>query len=854
MSKILKKIFAVLLMSIILISNSSNIIKAAYEITEANIQNIGLADYHLKYYNATKGMYTYCICYVVGHYQNGNFYPAYCLNKDLDGVGKRENYSVDVDSIIENEQVWRAVKNGYPYKSAKEMGLNSDFDAFAVTKFAVYCVLGQSDINLFRADEGDEEGQAMLRALHNLVEIGTKGTEKRGNLIKIEKQGNIIDEGEFYSQVYNVKSDTTVDSYTITSVTGISSQDLITDLNNNSKVVFNSNESFKIRISKTNLDSNKKIDMNISAKLKSYPMYYGKTRITGTQNYLLTANSYQDKITNYQTEINLNNCKIKVEKVDMDTKVGIEKVEFELYNSNGKLIKEGLTDSNGNIVFTNLFPGSYVLKEVKTNEKYILNKENDYKTEVKYNNQTTVYIENEHKKGDLEIIKVDKDNNLIALENVEFDLYSNELKKVIGTYHTDSNGKIKIENLRIGEYSIIEKSTNTWYNLAEAKNIEVKWNETTNTKIENELKKSQIQIEKVDKDNNSIKLKDVEFEILDKDMNLLEKIVTDENGIAKSSKYVIRDYEYIYLKEVKTNENYILKDELIEIKLIENETVKLTLENEKIKGNIKIIKTSKDENKITGQQKGQPLKDVEFEIYNEQNKIIDKVKTNEEGIANFYNLEKGKYFVKEVATNEWYLLDNNSYEINIKEPNKTVILELENESEDVNVEIDKKGEDLAKADDEIVYNINIKNTGNVMLDYLTWEDEIPTEYFKITKLKIGTFSNSGLYNIYYKTNLNNNYTLFLEDLNPTQNAEVDFTHELIENEYITNIKYEFKNVEVGFKSENNTLIYGKVDSKVKHNDEFENKAIINGSYKGYNITKNSSWKTKIIKILPVTGM
>ena len=44
-----------------------------------------------------------------------------------------------------------------------------------------------------------------------------------------------------------------------------------------------------------------------------------------------------------------------------------------------------------------------------------------------------------HKKGNLKVYKVDKDNNKISLGNVEFDLYSEEFDKVIGTYYTDVN-------------------------------------------------------------------------------------------------------------------------------------------------------------------------------------------------------------------------------------------------------------------------------------------------------------------------------------------------------------------------------------------------------------------------------
>ena len=70
----------------------------------------------------------------------------------------------------------------------------------------------------------------------------------------------------------------------------------------------------------------------------------------------------------------------------------------------------------------------------------------DIKT--KYNKITEVTLENEHKKGNLKVYKVDKDNHRITLGNVKFDLYSEEFKKVIGTYTTDVNGEIYVEGLR----------------------------------------------------------------------------------------------------------------------------------------------------------------------------------------------------------------------------------------------------------------------------------------------------------------------------------------------------------------------------------------------------------------------
>lgn len=853
MSKILSKVLVVLLLSIIFISNAYQIVNATFEISEAYIQKIGDADYHLKYYKEEKEMYTYCTCSIVGHYQDGKFYPAYCLNRDMHGVGAVENYSVDVDSLIDNNAVWRAVKNGYPYKSAGEMGLSSDFDAFAVTKFAIYCLIGQADINLYTADEGDEEGQAMLNALHNLVNIGLNGSGSFKNELKISQKGELTEDGEYYSLVYKVTSGTTIQSYDIKSVSGLSNGELITDTKGNIKTSFNSGENFKIKIPKQSLNSDKNINIQIEAKLKSYPLYYGKTRITGTQNYLLTANSYQNINSEINTNLKLNTGKILINKVDSDTKEAIEGAEFELYNSKNEKLGTYLTNKNGKIEIPNLYQGKYYLKETKTNENYILDENTEFSVDVAYNKTSTIDIENKHKTGNLTINKVDKDNNDFAIENVGFELYSED-SKLIGSYFTDKNGKIEIKDLRTGNYRLKEISTNEWYNLADETNLEIKWNETTEKTIENELKKGQIRIIKVDKDNNEVKLKNVVFEVLDAKDNVLEKITTNEDGEALTKEYSLRDYGKLRLKEVETNELYELNNEIKEIVLKENQIKDIVFENEKIKGKVKIVKKTSEKSDITGLEKGAVLEGVKFEIYNENGKIVDWVQTDSEGIAISKDLEKGKYKIKEVETSNWYLLDENERNVEVTTNNQIITLTLENQPAKPDEEIVKTGPEKVLAREEIEYSINIQNTGNVPLDSFIWEDEIPIDYIRVNKIYLGTFNQDNSYNLYYKTNLKDEYVLLLEDVSSKTAEEIDFSKELTGDEYITKIKIDFGTVDIGFKTENEAIIKAKVNSNVKRDDIFENKVLLTSNYKGFNLSKPSSWKTTIYEILPLTGM
>lgn len=854
MLKKIKQIVVILLISIIFISYASNIVKAVYEIEEAHIVKIGDAPYHLKYYNESKKMYTYSICSIVGYYKDNKFYPAYCLNRDLHGVGAVDSYTVDVDNIIENNEIWRAVKNGYPYKTANEMGLESDYDAFAVTKFAIYCLLGQADINLYTADENDSEGQAMLRALHNLVEIGKNGGDTFSKELKISKLTDLVEEGNYYSVTYKVNDGNAISKYKIKSISGVSDGDILTDIEGNIRTSFNANEKFKVKFLKSNLNSDKNISLEIEAELKSYPMFYGKTRISGTQDYLLTANSYQNLEANTNTKFKLNTGKIVIYKKDDETKQGIKDTVFEIYNSQKECIGTYTTDENGKIEISDLYQGSYYAKETKSNENYILGEQNEYSINVEYNKTSTIDIENEHKKGNLEILKVDKENNNITLGNVGFELYSEETGKSIGTYCTDANGKIEIKNIRTGNYKLKEISTNEWYNLADDQELQIRWNETTVSRVEDELKKGQIKVIKVDKENHEIKIPNVVFEVQDINGNVLEKIKTNENGEAITSKYPLRDYKSLRLREIETDEKYALENEIKEITLEENQIKDVEIENEKIKGYIQVIKTSKEDNKINGNKKGEPLKGVRFEIYDKNGNLIQTLTTDDNGIARTKELEKGIYRVKEVETNEWYLLEQNIYEAEIKNHKQIVTLNIENTPANPDEEIEKKGPDEAFVDDEIQYNISLKNSGNVALDNFVWEDEIPTDYIRVTKIKLGRFNQENSYSLYYKTNFSEDYILMLEDINTNNSDEVDFSKELSDNEYITNIKLDFGTVDVGFKSEEDTLIFAKVNSNVKSGEVFENKVCLQANYKGYNLSKWSNWKTKVYKVLPLTGM
>ena len=765
MSKIFCKILMILLIVISILNMSANTIYAAVEVSmnKAYVKKVGQADYHLKYYREERDEYTYLICSIVGYDTKDGFTPAYCMNRNLDGAEK-EAYYVTTESVLKNDRVWRVIKNGYPFKTAEQMGLTSKYDAYAVTKFAVYCMLGEADIKYFKAEKDDKEAVAMLNVLKKLVQIGNKGTEKQEeNPLDIVKVKDMYEEDNYYIQEYEVTSKSEFKTYTV-SAKGLTKNSFVADVNGKKRNSFNKENNFRIYVPKSEVTEDINGKVTISADCKVYLILEGKTTVAKTQNYVIT-----------------------------------------------------------------------------TGESSKATAEEDIK------------IKREILPGSLKISKVDKENKDVKIEGVKFDLY-NEKNSKIGTYITDINGEIFIENLEVGKYKLKEVETNKWYNLdTKEEKIEIKENQTTEITLENEPKKGQIKIIKVDSDNNEIKLKGVKFEVQDENGNILETIVTNENGEATTAKYELKDYQNLYLKEIETGGKYILNNNIEKIELEENKIKNVILKNKKIKGKIKIIKTSKDDNKITGDRAGSPLKNVKFAIYNQDNKFIETITTDKNGVAMSSDLEKGEYKIKETETNKYYYLNKNEFHTEITKDGEIVNVAIQDESKKPSVEVEKSGSEKANVGEKIEYDISVKNSGNTMLKNFIMQDIIPSKYVKVTNFKTGTFNQDLEYDLYYKSNLSNGYILLMEDLNSKENYEINFDQELAENEYITEIKMDFGSVDIGFSSNENPHLTGTVKKNVGNKTTFTNIAYVSGNFENHKVTDSSKWKTIAYKVLPKTG-
>ena len=863
MKKLRRKFLAILMLILTLFSSFQGIVFAQTEISDAYIEYSHDTGHHLQYWNASKGRWSYVITSFVEYEHNGRRYPAYCANRERAGVDSGLEYSVNILDHLNDARIWRVIKNGYPYQTAQAMGVENDDDAFVATKHSVYSILYDIDVRAYYKG-GDERGNKIVDTIERLTNEGRYGTETpNSSEIQADKVGEFKQDNinsNYYSQEYKVSTGVNIREYIVNGISGFPEGSYITDMSNNSKTNFYENEHFKILVPKANIKQNYNGKISIIGKCLVYPMFYGHSPDETLQNYILAFDAWGDVNGTGNLNIDAYKSSIKVVKVDAETKNPIEGVEFNFRYADGQNIGNYKTNLQGCIELSKLRQGNVIATEIATKSEYILD-DKEREIILDYNDSKTMTIENEHKRGDLKVYKVDADNNKIALGGVKFALYSYEFNKITGHYTTNANGEIFIKNLRTGKWALIEEETNKWYNLLDGQvEIKVEWNETTNTTIENELKKSQVKVIKVDKENHEVKLKDVVFEVLDKNNNVLETIKTNSEGEAVTSRYAVRDYSELYIREKITNKKYVLDDTIHKIELKENEIVTQTFENKKIKGQIKVIKTSEGDSKITGMKDGEPMANVSFDVYDENKNYVETIKTSEEGIATTSLLEKGTYFVKESEKDspEWYLLNTKEYSAEIVNDGDIITLEITNIPENPNVDIEKDGIIQTTANQEIKYNFNIKNAGNTPLDKFTWTDILPSEYVTATRLITGTYNQDLNYAVYYKTN-KNDYRLLKDNLNTQVNNYISFTDlQLEDDEYVTEFKVDFGTVDVGFESVEKPQLFVNVKSVVKNDDVFTNRTRIEGYNKTYLVWDEDDHITKVyekkIEVkLPRTG-
>lgn len=365
----MKKIIISSILLITLISAFSNCF--AFEVGRKDLVSLGSCEVYLKHEDSLKHT-----DYVV-YKKDGKEYPAYCVDPELSGIGTSGigNYAVDVTNKFKDIKLWRAIINGYPYKTIEELGVANRDEAFSATKFAIYTIYYNMDPSYYSPVD-TEAGRRTYQALLRIVDNARKSTETPDNeQISISAESDVwnVETDEFVSKIYTLNSKVSQGEYVV-NISGTIPQKLkLTDLNNNEKNTFKIGEKFKITIPIKELKENGNFMLDVKANIKTKPVLYGRTTVAGTQNYAITGFMYEDAKCTYNEKYLKNLTKLTIIKKEYGTEKRLENVKFNILDENKNILYENkITNENGEIVLEKMLPGKYYISEIETLDGYNL--------------------------------------------------------------------------------------------------------------------------------------------------------------------------------------------------------------------------------------------------------------------------------------------------------------------------------------------------------------------------------------------------------------------------------------------------------------------------------------------------
>ena len=324
--------------------------------------------------------------------ENGIEYPAYCLNKDLKGVGENlSSYNLTNEGKITDVGLWRVIINGYPYKSLESLGVISEEEAYTATKQAIYCYIYNRGTEQYSGV--GEAGIRTRNAMDIILENARNSTENLGSTnIQLISDEKWRVENDYISKQYQINSDVNINKYFI-NLENIPNGYKLTDAKNNEKTEFNSDELFKISIPIKSLQKSGTFKINIKTQMETKPIFYAKAPSDDLQDYALTTITYEEIDTEKEDNYEKNTTKIIIEKQDSKTQEKLEGAQFKILDVNKNEIAVKETNKNGQIILDHILPGTYYIQEIKATEGYEVNDEIQ-QIEISLNEEKIIKVDN----------------------------------------------------------------------------------------------------------------------------------------------------------------------------------------------------------------------------------------------------------------------------------------------------------------------------------------------------------------------------------------------------------------------------------------------------------------------------
>ncbi|MCX8075253.1 MAG: SpaA isopeptide-forming pilin-related protein [Clostridia bacterium] len=472
-------------------------------------------------------------------------------------------YNVTVNSSIQSSRLLNIILNGYPYKSASQLGVRDDSEAYYITQFAIW--INQEGFELWRwINNGEEE--YIRNALVNLYNKRDLPTQVFNvNIVANNTKSMQIDNinPNYISAEYEVVSNIDLTSLTV-NIPNNNYGAIIRDVNNNVVNDFKSLKKFKVLIPIANLggSSNILVNMNISAKTTEYNAYYGTAE----------ASNYQDigvaiidpVVRNLSATATYNNTTSLDIYVKNKSGQALPNSSIKITNPSGQNIGTYTTDSSGRINLKYIVAGNYTAQILSVPSGYALDSTINRTTNVSINSTGTINFVARKYSG-IVVNSIDKQGNILS--NVNFKIVDKNTGNLIKQASTNIGGKLTLDNIPQGVYTITSIDTVVGYKIDKSgRDITVSYDsEYTQTTFKSYLLGS-IEIIKNDIYGNA--LDNVKFKIMKQsDNSTIGTYTTDINGKITVSDLYSGDY---IIQEIEAKPGYY-NDGIIKIVAVKNE-------------------------------------------------------------------------------------------------------------------------------------------------------------------------------------------------------------------------------------------------------------------------------------------
>ncbi|MES5952676.1 SpaA isopeptide-forming pilin-related protein [Bacillus fungorum] len=327
-------------------------------------------------------------------------------------------------------------------------------------------------------------------------------------------------------------------------------------------------------------------------------------------------------------------------------------------NDEKKIIRENVkTGADGKAVATGLRPGDYKFIEV-TAPKYYDKNTNPIKFTITESQTTTATVtaKNSLTKGGIELTKVNAADEKETLEGAVFKIVDahDDTKVTHTNLVTNSEGKLVVDDLRPGDYKLIETKAPTYYDVNVEPitfTIEKGQQKLLPLTFKNSLTKGKVKLIKEDDVESSIALAGAVFTLQDATGKEIAKdLKTDDYGVLVIPDLAPGDYQFI---ETAAPEHYKLDQTPIKFTIKkgskEDLPIPVTVTNSLLTGGVTLTKVDDVD--------GTTLEGAEFIIVDahDTTKVIRKdLKTDEHGKVTASDLRPGDYQFVEVTAPKDY--------------------------------------------------------------------------------------------------------------------------------------------------------------------------------------------------------